>query len=34
MCVITNKEDKSDCDNTHETINSYNVFVVYLSTIY
>ena len=22
-----------DCDDTHETINSYNVFVVYLSTI-
>ena len=23
-----------DCDNTHETISSYNVFAVYSSTIY
>ena len=35
MCVITIfRLYNIDCDNTHETISSCNVFVVYSSTIY
>ena len=32
--VLFHVVQPEDCDNTHETISSYNVFVVYSFTIY
>ena len=34
MSAITTFMLYNNCDNTHETISSYNVFAVYLPTIY